>query len=207
METYQNFDISNSWSRGWSSHVLKAFQVAQRRRNDAVEQVVWKIECLKFCESSKFSRNWSCNVIILHKSAKIPIPLHLFENSSLWQKIVLQGSSYTYIIWRFVKFPVLGDKVPDKFWLGIPLHDIINLLIKSSLNPQETEEIKTRTAYSPITRLSEEQVTIVQLHGSTASPSQFSRTPWGSLNADFIPIKAWTKYTTAQMRKTKSFSI
>lgn len=34
--------------------------------------------------------------------------------------------------------------------------------------------------YKPMTRLSGEQVTIVQLHGSTESPSQFSSTPWGS---------------------------
>lgn len=44
-----------------------------------------------------------------------------------------------------------------------------------------------------MTRLSAEQVTIVQLQGSTESPSQLSRTPWGSSKVAFIAIKAWTE--------------
>ena len=43
-----------------------------------------------------------------------------------------------------------------------------------------------------MTRLSGEQVTIVQLQGSTESPSQFSSTPWGSSRECFMPIKACT---------------
>ena len=27
----------------------------------------------------------------------------------------------THTIWRFVKFPMLGERVPDRFWLGVPL--------------------------------------------------------------------------------------
>lgn len=27
----------------------------------------------------------------------------------------------TYTILRFVRFPILGESVPDKFWLGVPL--------------------------------------------------------------------------------------
>lgn len=27
----------------------------------------------------------------------------------------------TYTIWRFVKLPIVGERVPDKFWLGVPL--------------------------------------------------------------------------------------
>lgn len=61
-------------------------------------------------------------------------------------------------------------------------------------------------AYRPITRLWEEQVTIVQLHGSTASPSQLSRTPWGSLNPDFMPIKACTSYTKPISRFLREYN-
>lgn len=44
-----------------------------------------------------------------------------------------------------------------------------------------------------MTRLSAEQVTIVQLQGSTEVPSQLSSTPWGSTRDSFIPIKACTE--------------
>ena len=43
-------------------------------------------------------------------------------------------------------------------------------------------------------------MTIVQLHGSTESPSQFSRTPWGSSREAFIPIKACTETNKTHMR-------
>lgn len=52
---------------------------------------------------------------------------------------------------------------------------------------------ETLITYNPMTKDSEEQVTIVQLHGSTESASQFSRTPWGSINEAFIPINACTE--------------
>lgn len=29
----------------------------------------------------------------------------------------------TYMIWRFVKFPMFGERVPDRYWLGVPLHN------------------------------------------------------------------------------------
>jgi len=51
--------------------------------------------------------------------------------------------------------------------------------------------LKEKT-HSPTTKLSEEHVTIVQLHGSTASPSQLSRTPCGSSRERFMLIKACT---------------
>lgn len=43
-----------------------------------------------------------------------------------------------------------------------------------------------------MTRFSGEHMTIFQLQGSTASLSQFSRTPWGSTREAFMPIKACT---------------
>lgn len=62
-----------------------------------------------------------------------------------------------------------------------------------------------RKTYRPMTKFSGEQVTIVQLHGSTESPSQFSSTPWGSSRERFMPIKACTeiikKSQITQMRK------
>lgn len=57
-----------------------------------------------------------------------------------------------------------------------------------------------------MTRLSAEQVIIVQLQGSTESPSQLSRTPWGSSKVAFIAIKAWTakpKQKNNQVRMKK----
>jgi hypothetical protein len=46
--------------------------------------------------------------------------------------------------------------------------------------------------YRPVTRFSCEQVTIVQLQGSTESWSQFLSTPWGSLRQFLIIMRACT---------------
>lgn len=32
-----------------------------------------------------------------------------------------QNCMITYTIWRFVKLPMLEERVPDRFWLGVPL--------------------------------------------------------------------------------------
>lgn len=52
--------------------------------------------------------------------------------------------------------------------------------------------VKGRRTYSPMTRFSEEQVTMAQLQGSTESSSQLFNTPLGSFNALFILINAST---------------
>jgi hypothetical protein len=56
-----------------------------------------------------------------------------------------------------------------------------------------------------MTRFSLEHVTIVQLHGSTASPSQLSRTPCGSTKEFFIPIKACTANIKRELKKIQNF--
>jgi len=99
----------------------------------------------------------------------------------------------TYTIWRFVKFPTLEERVPDRFWLGVPLHyEHYPPKTQFKLLKKKVEN-RRGCYYRPMTRLSGEQVTIVQLHGSTESPSQFSSTPWGSWREAFIPIRAWTE--------------
>lgn len=92
---------------------------------------------------------------------------------------------------------MVGERVPDRFWLGVPLHYVQkrgNELenFNGGLPPFSQHSIyknfqfkflkkkMEKRIYKPMTRLSGEQVTIVQLHGSTESPSQFSSTPWGS---------------------------
>jgi hypothetical protein len=47
-------------------------------------------------------------------------------------------------------------------------------------------------AYSPVTKLSGEQVTIAQLQGSTEFISQPLNTPWGSLRRSLNAIRACT---------------
>ena len=51
-------------------------------------------------------------------------------------------------------------------------------------------------AYRPVTRFSGEQVTMVQLQGSTESWSQFFSMPWGSLRLFLIIMRAWTAKET-----------
>eukprot|EP00262_Sarcandra_glabra_P001838 TRINITY_DN12003_c0_g1_i1.p2 TRINITY_DN12003_c0_g1~~TRINITY_DN12003_c0_g1_i1.p2 ORF type:complete len:116 (+),score=23.26 TRINITY_DN12003_c0_g1_i1:243-590(+) len=66
---------------------------------------------------------------------------------------------------RLVRFPILPERVPDRFWLGAP---------------------------SVVTRFSGEHEIIAQLQGSTEASSQLLRTPWGSFREFLILIKAST---------------
>lgn len=111
----------------------------------------------------------------------------------------------SYMLWRWVKFPMLGDIFPDKLWLGAALkHYRIQRFFfqtkisrKSQVGRYEISWLSY--SYRLVTRLSLEQVTIAQLHGSTAFSSQF-RTPWGSINELLISIKA----CTVKLHKFKS---
>lgn len=35
---------------------------------------------------------------------------------------------FTHTLWRFVKLPMLGDRIPDRFWLGVPLQQKKNTI-------------------------------------------------------------------------------
>jgi hypothetical protein len=64
-------------------------------------------------------------------------------------------------------------------------------------------------AYSPVTKFSSEQLTMVQLQGSTESWSQFLSTPWGSLSVFLIVIRACTAqhHTHSRLCKLKLWQV
>lgn len=101
------------------------------------------------------------------------------------------NSLNTHRDWRFVKFPIDGERVPDKRWLGAPLHKkkgVLNyfrcsFLLELSLIMGSFDVFASlfslvlfssviSTTYRLVTKLSVEQVTMAQLHGSTACSSQ-----------------------------------
>ena len=83
-------------------------------------------------------------------------------------------------------------QVSSKDWSNLH-HKLVHLRSVQTSNIASQIQLEDwRKTYSPMTKFSEEHVTIVQLHGSTASPSQLSRTPCGSSREYFMPIKACT---------------
>lgn len=126
----------------------------------------------------------------------------------------------TYTSWRFVRFPMVGERLPDKFWLGAPLlTKIVSTISDSILKtkicnqtcffPVLKKKQKTKakpnmplsSTYKPITRPSGEQVIIFQSQGSTESSSQLPKTPWGSTRKFFMPIKAFTEENKIKKKK------
>ena len=96
---------------------------------------------------------------------------------------------------------MVGESMPERLWLGASLpsnqtnsHRTLVRTLNARGKAQELVEIIRRRwlAYSPVTSLSGEQVTVVQLQGSTESLSQFLSTPWGSMSRFLIVIRACT---------------
>lgn len=108
---------------------------------------------------------------------------------------------------------MLGDKVPDKFWLGVPLHrnhcsylnTSFSCMVHFGISHQVIWKYKHSTPYRAVTKPSE-QVTIFQLQGSTEVSSQLWRTPRGSTSESLMLPNAITEKITQNYHTLLNYS-
>lgn len=123
----------------------------------------------------------------------------------------------TYTDCKLVRFPIEGDKVPDKLWLGRPLFKANTDHLKMCSNKMQQNcdsfyvhfQIANIT-YRAETKPSGVQVIILQLQGSTELMSQLSRTLYGSRRLLFMATKATTAPISTEkweVISTKNFII
>lgn len=103
--------------------------MAHRSGDSTIQVVAREIECLELCKLANLCWDWSGDVVVLQEAAtgkesKGSTSSQKGKHSGNWAMTRLLSSvrrSNTHTFSRLVRFPMLGESRPERFWPGTSL--------------------------------------------------------------------------------------
>lgn len=115
---------------------IEGFSGGQERREFPQWRSCWKYQVYEALRASQYPEGLLLLCCCSVRAWKVKAEHHTLLNTMRTRRTEIFSSCWrTYTIWRFVKLPILGERVPDKLWLGVPLQnkDHFNYFIMHSL--------------------------------------------------------------------------